>query len=282
MTTTPSPSSPNRLVADAGTSSASFAIHSTRGVHDTVITEASLPNTATNGRSNTESETEDGNDALPTPEQIAAGDEVKVNDEHGKSFRFGDLRKGRKTILLFVRHQHCGICLSYLTSLNSHPAFKKLAKATAYADGPRAETAPDTQVIIISQGAWSGLKRYRDFSGPIEDATGKQNTNPFPIYASTDANLFTAYGVTRHTLAKGTKQDAAPEVRGINMFSIVLKSLKETLGSGRGILNGGSYSRLGADFIIDKDDKPIFAHRMRSTRDHTASERLAELAGLEA
>ena len=240
---------------------------------------------------------EDLGDALPTKEQIANGDKVILWNEEGQKVVFGDLRRGKTTVLLFIRHLHCGMCQIYLMGLNAEPRWKKVAEQ-------QARQAANIQLIIVTQGPWSGIKRYREFSGPIDEATGQATRNPFPVYSSPDSKLFKAYGVTKHTLSGGKQSEIAKELQGYSTFQVTVRSIKEVLGAGFGSINGGRQSQLGADFVIlageqpdklliflhisltfyppiDPDGTPAFAHRMQSTRDHTSSDILADHAGLQ-
>ncbi len=199
-------------------------------------------------KSQSQAQADDGSDDLPTAEQLRQANKVQVRDHKGHSIPFGEIRKrGKgKTLLLFVRHQHCGFCRLFLMGLCDNPAFRQLAKRQQDGD----EDAP--QVVIISQGSWRGLERYADFTGPLDPATGKNVRNPFPIYSSSDSKLFKALGVTKYSLAQGKEEEVAKEVRELSVFKVVVESLGETLGSGiRGMLTGGDFSLLGADFVLE-------------------------------
>ena len=142
--------------------------------------------------------------------------------------------------------QHCGMCRAFLSGLNEHAAFQKLALSR--------DTSP-VQVIIISQGQWKGLTRYRDFTGPFDAQTSQQKPNPFPIYSSADKKLFNAFGVTKKSLNLGKEEEVAEELKGQSVFSNIISSIKETVGSGRGLFTGGELSLLGADIIIEAGEQ---------------------------
>lgn len=48
--------------------------------------------------------------AIPTAEDLTAIGQLLVVDEDGKKLPFGSLFEHQRTLVVFIRHFHCGLC----------------------------------------------------------------------------------------------------------------------------------------------------------------------------
>lgn len=189
-------------------------------------------------------------DALPTPEQLSAANAAFVLDNQGNQVDFSSIQEQAKAkqlplVLIFTRHFHCGMCKEYV---------RAVAASKILTDPSRVLT------VIVGPGEASGLTSYQD----------SVNNPPFTFYADPQLRLYHALGVTRRNLALGdpSKDKIGSHHKGSftqNLFS----SVGEILKSGTQALKGGDFKQLGGEFVWDKEGKPVLAHRMRHTRDHS-------------
>ena len=99
---------------------------------------------------------------------------------------------------------------------------------------------------------------------------------PFSVYADPSRRLFDLLGMTR-TLSLGPKR---PTYMRKSLFSNGISSIIQGIRSGRGAVKGGDVKQVGGEFLFE-DEKVVWCHRMRNTRDHAEVEELKRIVGLE-
>lgn len=139
-------------------------------------------------------------DAHPTPEQLAKAKALHVQNSKGQSIPFGEVLNNRPTVLVLIRHNHCGFCVSYCAALAAQPAF---AATVGKSEGP--------QVIIFGHGGWKGIDRYREVSGI-----------KFDMYVDTSKKVYEALGVTRTSLDVGDPKTWVSGLHALRPLSCVL------------------------------------------------------------
>lgn len=98
---------------------------------------------------------------------------------------------------------------------------------------------------------------------------------PFPVYAEPTRKLYDLLGMTR-TLNLGAK----PEYQQSSIMLMSAQSIMQSLGSGRKALKGGDFKQVGGEFLFE-NGRCTWAHRMRTTRDHTEIVETRKLLGLD-
>lgn len=112
---------------------------------------------------------------------------------------------------------------------------------------------------------------------------------PYPAYTDPTRRLYSELGMVR-TLALGKKPDYA---KGKSLLRISLESIAQGLGHLRTGLavRGGDHKQVGGEFLFqgeegkgeeEEEKRVTWCHRMRTTRDHTESDVLRELLGIDA
>ena len=192
-------------------------------------------------------------DALPAAAELAHADTLTLRDQSGGTTLFSSLRhppqgQGRgqpkAVLLVLTRHFHCGMCMEYV---------RALAQSHLLTQNPNITT------IIVGPGLHQALPRYIQQTG----------NPPFQFYADPDLALYKALRVTRRSLDMGDPAKGHVPSHHTKTSSTVLKSVVETISSGSLISKGGDFKQLGAEFLFDTHGNPVFAHRMRHTRDHS-------------
>jgi len=118
------------------------------------------------------------NNAPPTPEALWKAAAFELVDENGQSVFFGDLMpqpsqdKGipPRTVVFFIRTFWCGQCQDYM--------FASVSRLNA-----EVIKAANVRVIIVSNGHWKVIKRYRQLFNC-----------PFPIYVDAERELYQLFG----------------------------------------------------------------------------------------
>ncbi|PWN95548.1 hypothetical protein FA09DRAFT_331874 [Tilletiopsis washingtonensis] len=167
------------------------------------------------------------------------------------------LAAGTPTLLVLVRHHHCGMCIEYCRTL-----WEQLAPATHDAQRPK--------LLVVGHGEARGIASYKERSGWL----GEMVVDP-------TRKVFGALGCVSGLLNAPEKQPAYLEKH--STASLVLRSAGQMLRSGPlGIWRGGDITQLGGEFLVDADGSPAYTHRMRNTVDHTEVPELAKLLGVDA
>lgn len=189
-------------------------------------------------------------DALPTTEQLSAARAAYVLDGQNNRLDFATLLDRARTdrlplVLIFTRHFHCGMCKEYV---------KALARSTILTD------ASKVSLVIVGPGQAAGLEHYKD----------QVDRPPFAFYADPELELYHALGVTKRSLDLGdASKDKIGSHHQQSFARNLLGSVTEIVKSGSLALKGGDFKQLGGEFVWDQDGKPVLAHRMKHTRDHT-------------
>ncbi|GAC96381.1 hypothetical protein PHSY_003961 [Pseudozyma hubeiensis SY62] len=204
-------------------------------------------------------QTSTSDDALPSSEQLSAANSTYVLDSQSNRIDFTTLLTRANTnnlplVLIFTRHFHCGMCKEYV---------KALSKSTVLTDASRAS------LVVVGPGQPEGLEHYKQ----------QVDSPPFEFYADPELNLYHALGVTRRNLDQGdAKKDNIGSHHQQGLAQTFFSSVAEIVKSGSLALKGGDFKQLGGEFVWDKEGKPVWAHRMRHTRDHTEVSEIERVA----
>jgi hypothetical protein len=87
-------------------------------------------------------------DTPPSMRQLFEASLLDVIDEKGAKVKFGDLVRGRKTMVIFIRHWYCTLCAQYMDSI-----IKEVS--------PEALDEADVELIIIGNGSNKMIDGYR-------------------------------------------------------------------------------------------------------------------------
>ncbi|EPQ28943.1 uncharacterized protein PFL1_03743 [Pseudozyma flocculosa PF-1] len=189
-------------------------------------------------------------DYLPTSEQQSHADSLSLLDQHANRVDFGQLRRqaqadGQAFVLVFTRHFHCGMCMQYIRALAGSTILRDLGRV---------------KVAIVGPGQWQGVKRYIEQCG----------SPPFDFYADPEVKLYKALGVTTRNLDLGDpNKGEVPSHHTFGTLGTTLKSVAETFTSGSLAIKGGDIKQLGGEIVWSNGGEPVFAHRMKHTRDHS-------------
>ncbi|CAO1630319.1 unnamed protein product [Sympodiomycopsis kandeliae] len=209
------------------------------------------------------------NDALPSLEAISHAQTLDLTLSDGLTRPISTIFEStseKVLILIFVRHYHCGMCLQYLQNVLNHPSIKNTNKSSPL----KTKDGKPVQFVVIGHGSHTNIERYAELTG-CKDAG-------IPIYSDESKKVFKALGVTQSSLQKPGKMPEYANGRSFN--AMVWDSLKEIASSPWSLMwSGGDFKQLGAEFVFD-NGKPIFAHRMQNSADHTEVDDLLKVAGI--
>ncbi|CEH13722.1 Uncharacterized conserved protein [Ceraceosorus bombacis] len=200
----------------------------------------------------------DPNSVELSSEELSKALSLPVQRQDGSSTTLAELTSGRLSILILIRHHHCGMCQGYISSLNANPTLSKLAAPDAPSNGP--------QLIVLGHGvAEKGIDRYQDMTG-----------NKFLMVSDPSAKVFDALGCIKSLDISGD----IPYDTQKSKMSDVLHSVWGMATSGSLMWKGGAFDQLGGDFILSPEGRVLYSHRMKTTVDHTRAEVLLQKAGL--
>lgn len=194
--------------------------------------------------------------ALPTGEQMHQIESLSVLDASGNQVQCTSLMqsaqmKGVPLVLIFTRHFHCGMCKQFV---------RALARSSVLTDASKAE------VIVVGPGEAHAIEYYKkDVGSP-----------PFQFLADPQTKLYHALGMTIRTYESGDEKTGIPSHHSGSLLGNAFSSVADMVKSGTLAFKGGDFKQLGGDFVWDKRGKPVLAHRMQHTRDHTEVSQLED------
>ncbi|WWC61644.1 uncharacterized protein I303_104228 [Kwoniella dejecticola CBS 10117] len=190
----------------------------------------------------------------PTHKALFEASLMEVVDEHGLRYKFGDLVRNRKTIVIFIRHWYCPLCAQYMNSILAEVSHDALEEA-------------DVDLIIIGNGSDKMLNGYRN----------KSFRCPFKIYTDPTLALYRALGLTRQTGDGGQEED-----KGDYLVQSAKESTIQTIkrATKMPIRNPGHFTQLGGEFIFNGTLNVGYTHRMINTRSHQPIRDICEKAGV--
>jgi peroxiredoxin len=119
------------------------------------------------------------NDDLTSDDSVEKALELRVQDGTGIPHSLGSLLKGNeRTILIFIRHHHCGACMSYVTNLSENNKFTQTEQNK-------------TKVIVIGHGSFEGIEWYK-----------KNAEIQFEMYVDESKKVHEAFGFNNRYLGK--------------------------------------------------------------------------------
>ncbi|WVF72300.1 hypothetical protein IAT40_007113 [Kwoniella sp. CBS 6097] len=225
-------------------------------------------------------------DFLPTSEEVAKALEVEIVDENGEKFTLGELVRGKRVVLVFIRHFWCTNCQVYTHQLGLSIPPKKLPHGT--------------EVIIIGCGSSVPIKTYTSFT-----------SSPYPVYACPSLELHKIFKFVRTLQSADPTKSTSNDQNQDNETSCgaddggSCHSTTTTAGYLDGVgsetkriwlslkngplKNFGHYStsvrgpndQNGGEMIIEPDGTCSLMHRMQNTADHISLEGLAKAIGAE-
>jgi len=191
----------------------------------------------------------------PSASALHSASTIEVFDSNGARVQFGSLYRDKKTLIIWIRHFHCGLCLDFVGDLISKVTPTELEQAGA-------------GVVIIGCGEWNLLKPYSDL---LELR--------FPIYADPGIKTYTALGMTRRTLDGGPDDKVPSYIKHSKIKGIVV-AIANALKMGK-LKGSGDIKQLGGEMVIGPGDQVVYSHRMANTRDHSEVEDLKKIMGIQ-
>ncbi|ORX39765.1 hypothetical protein BD324DRAFT_648394 [Kockovaella imperatae] len=195
-------------------------------------------------------------DRPPTPEQLVEAQSSELFDEDGHRTTFGELTRGKRVVVIFIRHWWCIVCQTYI---------KRLA-----AQIPPSNLPEGTSVIVIGCGGYAPIKAYKSGSSDI-----------YPIYANPSLSLYKLFDFTAKL--KPEDPDNPKEYTSDLGSSVqrVFTGLKVALKRIDHLNSHGPIAQNGGEVVLEADERCSFFHRMQNTADHTDLIHLAKAIGAE-
>jgi hypothetical protein len=202
---------------------------------------------------------------LPTADVLAKAASMPVFDSAGKSHTLQSIYENdsgavQQNLIIFIRHFACTVCQQYVRHL-----------ATALPPLSLAGRSPPMRITIIGCGDISIIERYK-----------KDVPCPFDLYTDPTMKLYSQLGMTRN-LSMG--KDAPEYIEGKSMLKLGWNGFLNVIKQPQNVFKMGDWSQIGGEFLFVKEGekgwKLIWAHRMRTTRDHAEVRELKEVLGIQ-
>lgn len=192
---------------------------------------------------------------LPDPKALGEAGDVLIKDKDGKDIPLKSLYMDKpgdeRQLLIFVRHFHCGSCQQYVEALMQDLTPEKLSKAKI-------------NLTIIGSGEVICIPDY-------VKATG----STFPIYTDPSVQTYKKLGMIS-SLRPGT---TTPSYLKKSTLDNIVSSTWALFTSGH-ILSGGPKAQNGGEWLFQGGELR-WCHRMRNSSDHTETEELKNILGLD-
>ncbi|OCT97950.1 hypothetical protein XELAEV_18010178mg [Xenopus laevis] len=174
-------------------------------------------------------------------------------DRHGRSRRFGDLYRERKTIVVFVRNFLCYTCKEYVEDLAKIPS-------SALEDA-------NVRLIVIGQLSYIHIEHFCSLTG-----------YPYEMYVDTDRTIYSKLGMKKGETS--TSSGRSPHVKS-NILSGSIKSIWRAMTSPAFDFQGDP-AQQGGSLIVGPGNRVQFLHRDMNRLDQTPINSLLQNAGVQA
>jgi len=187
---------------------------------------------------------------IPSKETLKKAASLPVLSADNSSHTFASLytTTSQSTLIVFIRHFFCGQCQDFVRALVATVPEKELELASA-------------RIVIVGCGKPGLIRHY-----------AKETNCPFPIFADPTKRLYNTFGMVR-SLDLGEK----PEYETHSTLSGILSSVGQMIKNVS--VNGGDYTQNGGELVF-RGGECVWAHLMKTTRDHTDPKALKQVLGL--
>ena len=192
-------------------------------------------------------------DEPPSPPSLQQVSNHPVYGPDGQSVTFGSLHSNPRCMIIFVRHFVCGMCQDYVRNLAADITPKMLESCSR-----------PTSLVLIGCGQ----------PELIADYVTRTNC-PFPFYADPSRKLYDTLGMST-SLDTGPRR---PAYQSSTLLSMTGKSFLQAVGYGTNVFKAGDFSQVGGEILFE-DNRAVWCHRMRNTRDHTEINDLKRILGV--
>ncbi|CAD6580410.1 MAG: hypothetical protein TREMPRED_002739 [Tremellales sp. Tagirdzhanova-0007] len=190
-----------------------------------------------------------------TPEQLEAANQVAIFNGQGGQTTFGEVIRGKRTLVVFIRHFWCVNCQAYTAQLGTSIPPHNLPTGTG--------------VIIVGCGSYQ----------PIEWYAGHTHS-PYPVYACPSLELHKIFGFTTKLGAskKGEEKEYERDLGGM-MSRVWMGLVVGPMQHIEHMSSVGPKGQNGGEMVFEADGQCSFIHRMQHSADHTELEELADVVG---
>ncbi|USP75005.1 hypothetical protein yc1106_02279 [Curvularia clavata] len=198
-----------------------------------------------------------GSRSLPTEAELSDALKVEVYDREGKTHALGDLVKGKRSVLIFIRHFWCLNCQAYLRCISESI--------------PPSNLPPSTQILAIGCGSYQPIDTY-----------AAKSSSAYPIYTDPSLRLHKLFQF-QYNLSEGPGgQEQKDYMRNAGSTMLrVLGGIKGALGGLQHVNHVGPKALNGGEVVISANGECEYMYRMQNTVDHTNISELARIIGVE-
>jgi len=118
---------------------------------------------------------------LPTAEELSEALKIDVYDREGKTKALGDLVRGQRTVLVFIRHFWCLNCQAYVRCISESI--------------PPSNLPANTQILVVGCGSYQPIDTY-----------ATNSSSKYPIYTDPTLRLHKLFKF-KSNLAEGKAGD---------------------------------------------------------------------------
>ncbi|CAI9637581.1 hypothetical protein GT037_008583 [Alternaria burnsii] len=194
---------------------------------------------------------------LPTAEELSEALKIDVYDRDGKTKALGDLVKGQRTVLVFIRHFWCLNCQAYVRCISESI--------------PLSNLPANTQILVVGCGSYQPIDTY-----------ATNSSSKYPIYTDPTLRLHKLFKF-KSNLAEGKAGDEQRDYmrNAGSTMSRIFGGIKGALGNLQHVNSVGPKALNGGEVVLSADGQCEYMYRMQNTVDHTNISELAKMIGAE-
>ncbi|CAN9464378.1 hypothetical protein CC77DRAFT_1077345 [Alternaria alternata] len=194
---------------------------------------------------------------LPTAEELSEALKIDVYDRKGKTKALGDLVKGQRTVLVFIRHFWCLNCQAYVRCISESI--------------PPSNLPANTQILVVGCGSHQPIDTY-----------ATNSSSKYPIYTDPTLRLHKLFKF-KSNLAEGKAGDEQRDYmrNAGSTMSRIFGGIKGALGNLQHVNSVGPKALNGGEVVLSADGECEYMYRMQNTVDHTNIAELAKMIGAE-
>ncbi|KAL1794138.1 hypothetical protein ACET3X_007559 [Alternaria dauci] len=193
----------------------------------------------------------------PTAEELSEALKIDVYDREGKTRTLGDLVKGQRTVLVFIRHFWCLNCQAYVRCMSESI--------------PPSNLPSNTQILVVGCGSYQPIDTY-----------AVKSSSKYPIYTDPTLRLHKLFQF-KSNLAEGKAGDEQRDYmrNAGSTVSRIFGGIKGALGDLQHVNSVGPKALNGGEVVLSADGECEYIYRMQTTVDHTNISELAKIIGAE-
>ncbi|KAF1943909.1 hypothetical protein EJ02DRAFT_510656 [Clathrospora elynae] len=212
-----------------------------------------------------------------TPDELSQAREIEVFDREGRTKTLGELIKGKRSVLVFIRHFWCLNCQAYLRLMSESIPPSSLppntqSSSSSHLPPPSEPSSNHTpSVLVIGCGSYQPIDTYATASSCL-----------YPIFTDPTLRLHSILGF-KSNLAEGQAGDETRDYMrdAGGPLTRIWGGIKGAVANVQHLNYVGPKALNGGEVVVSTDGACEYIYRMQNTVDHTDISEISKLISVQ-